>query len=399
MMRGFTIKLYPNIEQAQLLDMHFGCARWVYNHMIGISQKRYHRSGKSMSGYDMQAMLPKLKKQYPWLAEVNSQSLQIVCHHLADAYGRFFKKQSGYPAYKRRGESEHFTCINNSRVEGCKIRLPKLGLIRFRGGNMPEGKVKRFTVRKDAGGYYASILVDDGIPPQVSAEPTTVLGIDLGLRDMVVTSMGKAVEAPKFFKSSQSRLCLRQQALSRKQKGSNRRRKAKLAVARLHKKISNQRKDFNHKLSRKLVNSDSQAFAIEDLAVKNLMKNPKLAKHIADCGWRQFLTFLKYKAAAVGKPVIEVGRFFPSSKTCSACGIVRQSLPLSVREWQCSDCGSVHHRDENAAINIALEAARNVVSKRGDGVIPAVLRRVPVGEARMYAAGIPVASNSDEARC
>lgn len=350
--------------------------------MITINQKRYHRTGKGMSGYDMQAMLPKLKRQYPWLAEVNSQALQIVCHNLADAYGKFFKKQSGYPKFKKRGAHDSFTSINNSRVESSGVRLPKLGIMAFRGGDQPEGRIKRVTVFKDAGGFYASILVDtpQQEPPEHQSE--TILGIDVGLLDMVVTSFGEAVKAPKFFKASQAKLRQRQQTLSRKQKGSKRRLKAKQAVAVLHRKIRNQRKDFNHKLSRKLVNSESQAFAIEDLAVKNLMKNPKLAKHIADCGWRQFLTFLKYKSAAVGKPVIKVGRFFPSSKTCSTCGIVRESLPLSTRQWTCDSCGAMHNRDVNAAINIALEASRNGVFDRGDGGSPGVLRLAAVCETR-----------------
>jgi len=213
-------------------------------------------------------------------------------------------------------------------------------------------------------------------------DPENILGIDLGIKDMVVTSEGEIFPAPKLMKKSRGKLREISKHLSRCQMRSNRRGKAKLALARLHEKVSNQRKDFNHKLSRMLVNKgENQAFAIENLNIKGMMGNHKLATHIADCGWNQFLMFLKYKAAAVGKHVLEVGRFYPSSKTCSVCGAVRQSLPLSVREWKCSDCGSIHQRDVNAAINIALEAARNFASDRGGGVIPGICR-VPVCETR-----------------
>lgn len=371
MYKGYMVKLYPNKAQVELLEKQFGACRWVYNKMIEINQKKYHRTGKGLSGYDMQSYLPKLKKQYTWLSEVNAPALQIACHNLADAYNRFFKKQSGYPNFKKKGQ-DSFVCFSNSYFKGNKLRLPKLGLITCRGGDMPLGKIKKFTITKKAGCYYASALFDDGLELPALQEPQNILGIDLGLKDLIVTSKGDTVKAPKFFCKAQKALKAKQQGLARKVKGSKRRTKAKLEVARLHQKVSNQRKDFNHKLTKDLVsNSENQAFAIENLAVKNMMGNHKLAKHIADCGWSQFITFLNYKAAAVGKPVLEVGRFFPSSKTCSSCGVVKQSLPLSVREWQCEDCGALHHRDVNAAINIAKEVARNVT--RRDGLSPSIL--------------------------
>ncbi len=381
MLKGYIIKIYPNAEQTVLLEKHCGSVRWVYNEMIRINQKAYHRRGKSLSGFDMQSYLPKLKKQYPWLAEVNSQSLQIVCHNLADAYGRFFRKQAGYPRFKKKGAPESFTCVNDSYFQNNKIRLPKLGMITYRAGDKPEGKVKKFTIRKTASGYYASALIETAEAMPETKKPQAILGIDLGVKDVIVTSMGQAISAPKYLVAAQKELRLKQQAVSRKNKGSNRHSKAKRAVAILHEKIRNRRKDFNHKASRKLVaDSENQAFATENLNVKGLMANHSLARHIADCGWRQFLTFLQYKAAAVGKPVIEVGRFFPSSKTCSTCGIVRQSLPLKIREWQCGDCGAFHDRDHNAAINIALEAARNSVLDRGDD-ISLFVRKAAVCEA------------------
>jgi len=373
MNRAYFIQLYPNQKQAELLDKHFGCARWVYNKMIEINQKKYHRTGKSLSGYDMQSYLPKLKKQYPWLAEVNSQSLQIVCHNLADAYGRFLKKQSGYPKFKRQNGQGSFSSINDSALLDKHIKLPKLKLIRYRGGDCPQGQIKRFIVSKSAGKYYASVIIETLEKEPPLDAPNKVLGIDLGIKDIIITSVGDIYSPSKLTKRYQVKLRAAQKALSRCQKTSKRRAVARLNVAKIHRKIGDSRKDFNHKLSRILVNeAENQSFAVENLNVKGMMANHKLAKSIADAGWYQFLTFLNYKAAAVGKPVLEVGRFFPSSKTCSACGIVKESLKLSEREWVCGSCGISHQRDINAALNIALEAARNAV--HGNDVIPSVLR-------------------------
>jgi putative transposase len=373
MLRGYTIRLYPNVAQVDLLNKHFGCCRWVYNHMIVINQKRYLRTGNSMSGYDMQGMLPKLKKQYSWLAEVNSQSLQIVCHNLADAYNRFFKKSAHYPRFKKKNGDGSFVCVGSSRIDGKHLRLPKLGLIRYRGGDLPDGIIKKFTIREKVGEYYASVLIDNQQPYPEPTVPGSVLGIDLGVRDLATTSTGQSFAAPKFMKQAQAKMQDAQKALSRCQKASRRRTRARLKVAQLHQKVANQRQDFNHKISRALVSdSENQAFGIESLNVKGMMANHCIAAAIADSGWYQFRTFLKYKAQAVGKQVFEVDRFFPSSKACSACGIVRESLPLSCRAWTCKHCGAVHDRDVNAAINIAKEAARNIVSERGGGVRPVV---------------------------
>jgi putative transposase len=373
MNRAYYIQLYPNKEQAELLDKHFDCARWVYNKMIEINQKKYHRTGKGLSGYEMQSYLPRLKKQYPWLKEVNAQSLQIVCHNLADAYNRFFKKQNDYPKFKKKESRKSYTCVNGTALLDKHIKLPKLGLVKYRGGDCSIGYVKKFTISKEAAKYYVSILMETPKLTPMPQEPKNILGLDLGLKDMVVTSIGESFKAPKHTKEYQASLRAAQKALSRCKEESNRRKGAKLRVGRIHQKISNSRKDFNHKLSRILVNgAENQSFAVENLNVKGMMQNHCLAKSIADAGWYQFLIFLKYKAAAVGKPVLEVGRFFPSSKTCSACGIVKESLGLSEREWTCGSCGAKHHRDINAAINIALEAARNAA--HGDDVIPDVLR-------------------------
>ncbi len=349
--------------------------------MIEINRKKYIRTGKTLSHYDMQKYLPKLKKQFPWLKEVNAAAMQLVCHNLDNAYRKFFQKQGRRPKFKKKGERVAFSCFSNTVLFEKYIKVPRLGLIKYRGGDCPSGKIGKFTISESAGKYYASIAIDTLEKELVAQEPSSILGVDLGLKNMVVTSAGDFFKAPKFIRQYQAKLRVAQKALSRCKKGSKRRAQAKLVVARVHEKIRNSRKDFNHKLSRILVGeSENQAFAVENLNIKGMMGNHKLAKSIADAGWYQFLEFLKYKAAAVGKPVLEVGRFFPSSKTCSACGIVKESLALSEREWACGSCGAVHNRDVNAAINIALEAARNAV--HGDGVIPNILRLVAVCEVR-----------------
>lgn len=359
-MKSFKVKIYPNKTQQKALDANFDCCRFVYNKMIEINQKKYHRTGRGLSGYDMQSYLPKIKKQYPFLKEANSQSLQIVCHNLADAYSKFFQKKRGYPNFKKKNNKQSFSIVTNCQILQNKLKLPKVKFIKFRGGKRPEGKAKTFIILKDATGYYASINIDAGMEKVSEQEVNNVLGIDLGIKDFAILSNGKKVKNMKFTKCHERRLRKWQKALSRRITGSKKREQAKIVVGKIHKKIANQRLDFAHKVSRQIVNScDNQtAISVESLTVSNMMKNRKLAKSIADCGWSQFGIFLKYKAADVGKQVIEIGRFYPSSKTCSSCGVVNGDLKLSDRSWKCSSCESEHDRDLNAAINIAMEGAR-----------------------------------------
>lgn len=381
MLRGYTAKIYPNEAQAELLEKHFGCCRWVYNEMIKINQKKYHRTGKHLSGYDMSAYLPKLKKQYPWLSEVNAASLQIVCHNLSEAYNRFFKKKSMYPKWKKKSSSSSYTVINGGKLCDNYVTLPKVGKVRYRGGDKPNGKLKRITVKKRAGAYYISALYESDISVPQPVNHQSICGIDLGLNDLAVTSYGEKIKPYKAFKASKAKLRAANKRLSRTQKGSNRRKKAILALSKVHEKIGNQRKDYNHKITRALIDdSKNQAFAIESLAVKNMMRNRKLSSHIQDAAWGQFITFLKYKAESVGKRVIEVDRFYPSSKTCSECGIVNDKLALSDRRWVCQECHAEHDRDVNAARNIAFEAVRNTahggVVRRGSPLADAVEVRI-----------------------
>ena len=360
-MKGYNIKIYPNKEQKILLDKNFGAVRWTYNAMIVVQQKRYHRTGKGLSGYDMQSYLPKLKKQYKWLAEVNSQSLQIACQQLDKGYTKFFKKQGGYPKFKKKNSKNSFSCITNCQLLEKHIKLPKLGLVKFRGGTKPQGVPKTFTISKDATGYYASIIFDNGKQEIKMQEINNVLGIDVGIKHFATLSNGVEIQNNKFFLQSQRQLKKLQQKFSRQEKTSKKRQQTKILIARLHKKIANQRKDFNHKISRAVVNmcENQTHIATENLNIQGMMANHKLAKSIADCGWYQFLNFLEYKAQSVGKYVLKVQTMYPSSKTCSDCGVVNKSLTLAMRVWTCQECGKMHLRDFNASKNIAMESVRN----------------------------------------
>jgi len=368
-MKGYNIKIYPNKEQKILLDKHFGAVRWTYNQMIIVNQKRYHRTGKGLSGYDMASYLPKLKKQYKWLSEVNSQSLQIACQQLDKAYTRFFKKQGGYPNFKKKNGKNSFSCITSCQLLEKHIKLPKLGLIKFRGGTKPQGVPKTFTISKDATGYYASIVFDNGKQEIQKQQINNVIGIDVGIKDFATLSNGIVIPNQKFLLQSQKKLKKLQQKFSRQEKTSKKRQQTKILIARLHKKIANQRKDFNHKISRAVVNmcENQTHIATESLNIQEMMANHKLAKSIADVAWSQFLNFLEYKAQSVGKYVLKVGTFYPSSKTCSDCGVVNNTLTLAMRVWTCQECGKAHLRDFNASKNIAMESARNWWSNHQSG--------------------------------
>jgi len=360
-MKGYNIKIYPNKEQKILLDKNFGAVRWTYNTMIIVNQKKYHRTGKGLSGYDMQSYLPKLKKQYKWLAEVNSQSLQIACQQLDKGYTKFFKKQGGYPKFKKKNSKNSFSCITNCQLLEKHIKLPKLGLVKFRGGTKPQGVPKTFTISKDATGYYASIIFDNGKQEIKMQEINNVIGIDVGIKDFATLSNGVVIPNQKFLLQSQKRLKKLQQKFSRQEKTSKKRQQTKILIARLHKKIANQRKDFNHKTSKAILNlcENQTHIGVENLNIQGMMTNHKLAKSIADVAWSQFLNFLEYKSAEAGKYVLKVGTFFPSSKTCSSCGVVNKSLTLAMRVWECSMCKVKHNRDINASVNIAMESIRN----------------------------------------
>ena len=303
-------------------------------------------------------MLPALKKEYEWLKDPYSQSLQVVALNLSTAYKNFFEKRAMLPKFKSKHGRQSISYPQNVKFDGDSIDLPKIGLVHCRIHKNFDGAIKTVTVSRNPDGkYFVSVLVDDG---KANPEPLAVskaVGIDVGLTHFAITGDGSKFDNPRYFVKRQRNLKHKQQKLYRKNKGSTNRKKARLAVAKVHSKIARGREDFLHKLSRKIVN-ENQVIAVENLNIKGMVRNHNLAKAISDVGWRMFCIMLKYKAQSEGNTYIEIDRFFPSSKTCQVCLNRVDNLTLDVRAWTCKHCGTHHDRDVNAAINIRNEALR-----------------------------------------
>ncbi len=365
MYQAYKFRIYPTAEQQTYFASAFGCCRWFWNYSLNLCQQTYKDTGKGLSRSAIQGLLPNLKKEYPWLTNAYSQSLQVVALNLSTAYKNFFDKRGGFPSFKSKHGRQSISYPQNVKVGDSFIKLPIIGEVHCRIHRTLNGTVKTVTISKNTDGkYYASILVDDGShTPEANTEggrverPDQAVGLDVGLIDFVVTSDGSKYANPKHLKKHSRNLKRKQQKLSRKQKGSNTRHKAKRLVARVHSRIKRVREDFLHKLSRKIVN-ENQVIAVENLNVKGMVRNHCLAKAISDAGWGMFGTMLKYKAEKLGKIYIEIDRFFPSSKTCNNCLHKVSEMPLNVRHWDCPKCHSRNDRDINAAKNIRDEALR-----------------------------------------
>lgn len=358
MLRAFKYRIYPNQEQIQMFEEHFGAMRFVYNWGLEKKTEAYQQESKTFSFFDLVTELKGLKINEPWLKTVNSQSLQMSLRNLDNAYTRFFREKKGFPKFKSKHNlKQSFQCPQHCSVNwDCNtISIPKIKNIKTELHRKFEGTIKTVTIsRSVTGKYYASILVENDAPLPKKAElnSNNAVGIDVGLSRFLTTSEGMIVENPRYFKKSEKRLAYQQYRLSKMKKGSASRAKQKKRIARLHEHVSNQRRDFLHKVTAKLVDeSQATTFCIEDLSIKNMQKNHCLAKSIADVSWGMFFDFLKYKCEWNGKNLLDIGRFEPSSKMCSACGTVNKELKLSDREWFCS-CGAKHDRDVNAAENI-----------------------------------------------
>ena len=358
MKRGNRYRIYPNKEQKVLLEKHFGCTRFIYNKLLHIKSALYKQCRISISEFELNKHLLVLKEVYPWLKEVNSGSLQQASRSLNSAFNHFFKDGFGYPQKKKK-KDHHFSFqlpqhyILN--VEKSEIQLPKLGWIKVKmHRDIFQGEMKTLTVsRTPTRKYYISILTEDGekLPEPEPFSHATMIGVDVGLITFATLSTGEKIDNPKFLKNSLERLKFLQKNVSRKVIGSKNRRKAVHKLAKLHEKIANQRHDFQHKVSNKLI-SENQAVAIETLNIRGMMKNHKRARSTSDAGWYNFVLKLTYKAEWFGKTLLKIGMFEPSSKTCNVCGYKHPNLTQDIREWYCPDCGNIHDRDINAAINI-----------------------------------------------
>lgn len=391
-MKAFKFRIYPTKEQQILLNKTFGCVRWVWNHFLAKREAAYDNKLRMPSTITMQKELTELKKEFPWLKEVDSTALQRTIRHLDEAYKRFFKLQEQGPKYtdkklkwlakhpkhkinrfdlnghpqwkcKKNPQRSYTTVYTNRNIEinTTHIKLPKLGWIRYRDQRHGiEGKVLSAAVSQEVSGkYYVSICCDN-VQYSFVQRTNKSVGIDLGIKEFLITSDELKIKNHRFLKSKLKKLERLQRSLSRKTKGGKRWEKNRKRLAIQHEKIRHARLDFHHKVSTWLIHN-YDIICVETLKVKNMVKNHKLAQAISDVAWGQFITILTYKTAWANKTLIKIDTYFPSSQTCSCCGYQnKETKNLSVREWICPNCNTIHDRDINAATNILAEGLRMI---------------------------------------
>jgi len=356
MHKAFKYRVCPTREQEKILNEWQGQLRFIWNQFLEGNIKRYELEKKFNFKFEMANALPKLKQEHIWIS-APSQSLQQVALQMDGALRNCFKRKLGFPKFKKK----------NGRTQGIKIpqqtgqikignkfiKIPKLGELKWIRHRAVEGKLKSITITRDVDQWYVSCLCDvfhTSTPKEINSIENDVVGIDLGIKNFLFDSNGVVVDSPKFLKKSEKKLIRKQKQYSKKKKASNNQNKARILLAKLHRKVRFQRKDFLHKLSSQIANENAVVIC-EDLAVKNMTKNHKLAKAISDQGWSQFISFLEYKLAWHGGALIKIDRFAPSSQICSSCGN-RQKMDLSIRTYICPTCDLVIDRDYNAALNI-----------------------------------------------
>ncbi|MCA3176965.1 MAG: transposase [Burkholderiales bacterium] len=400
MLTATKIRLYPTADQEQLLAAQFGCARFVWNRALAMKRAAWQERKESLSCYTIKGMLPVWKDgEFPWLKDADSQVMQEVIRHLDRAYRNFFEKRARLPRFKKKHAARQSIAYpQRVKLDGNLAYLPKVGWVKGVVHREIVGKIKTVTVsRESTGKYYASVLADDGLP-EIEQLPhiEQITGIDLGLKDALVSSVGRKSGNPKPLRRALSNLKRKQQAMSRKIEAAKARFEAAKAaddgkayrlrdffganiakdrkrVAVAHERVRNARDDWQHKASRQLAD-ENQAVAAETLNVKGMMKNRRLSRSIADVGWGGLLLKIDYKLKRRGGRLVKIDRWFPSTKTCSNCGSIHEGLTLSDRTWLCTACGTLHDRDENAAENIRrqgilkLKAEGLSVSAHGGGV-------------------------------
>ena len=364
--KAYRCRLYPNKEQAALIERTFGACRWVYNMALETKKASYDVNKKTLTFYDLSAMLPKWKQTNAWLKDAPSSALVQSLRDLDKAYQNFFRRvksgeKPGYPKFKsKRDSTQSYRTQTNNKclVDDKHLKLPKLGKVKCRIKQPIEGRVLNATVKRvPSGKYYAIICCADVPEPEMPMGENEMLGIDAGVKDLMIRSDGLKVPNHKFLKRAERKLRREQRKLSRCKKGSANWKKQKRKVALVHEKVVEQRKDALHKATTQAVR-DSQAIAVEDLNVKGMVKNHHLAKAVSDASMSEMVRQLQYKCDWYGRDFVKIDRWFPSSKTCGNCGCVFDDLTLQMREWTCPECGAHHDRDINAARNIAREGMR-----------------------------------------
>lgn len=375
MLKAYKYRIYPNKSQKELINKHIGSTRFLYNLALETKLSAYASNRKYLSLYDLIKQIPDLKKECMWLKEINSQSLQMSLRNLDKAFTGFFKGKSNFPKYKSKWNgSQSFNIPQHIKLENNTVKFPKFNEgIKIVIHRNIKGKIKQGTIsRSTTGKFYISILCETNecIPKKHNITNNTV-GIDLGIKDFLITSNKERIKNPKYLKKLENKLKYNQRKYS-KYKG----KRTKKKISKLHEKIRHQRMNFLHQISSKLV-KENQSIAIENLDIKGMMQNGYISKSISDVSWGAFIRMLKYKSEWYGKNLIQIGRFEPSSKTCSVCGNINKNLELKDRTWSCYKCNTDHDRDVNAAINIKNFALKKYVSgvdTKNHGELPTLVR-------------------------